>query len=175
MLDPSQTAEFVRLWTFHGQSIYAYLLALASNYADADEIYQEVGMTLWEKFEQFEPGTSFQAWARQVAFNKVRSFRQLRRHGTVLCSPEFLEAIERTVAEDAAALDAQHKALADCFNRLPSRHRELIEQRYQPGATPSSVASRTGRSVKAIYEALRRIHNVLFDCIHKATLGEETP
>ena len=79
MLDPPQNAEFVRLWTLHGQRVYAYLLTLTSNRADADEIFQEVGITLWEKFDQFESGTSFQAWARRVALNKVRSFRQLRR------------------------------------------------------------------------------------------------
>ena len=172
MLDPSQTAEYVRLWTLHGQRIYAYLVTLTTNDADAEEIYQEVGMTLWEKFDQFTPGSNFQAWARQIALNKVRSFRQLRRHATMLCSPEFLDAIDQTIAEDAGTLDAQHKALADCFNKLSPKHQDLIEQRYQPGATPSSVAGKTGRSVKAIYEALRRIHNALFDCVLKATLGE---
>jgi DNA-directed RNA polymerase specialized sigma24 family protein len=71
MPDSLQTAEFVRLWTLHGQRIYAYLLALSSNYADADEIYQEVGMTLWQKFDQYTPETNFHAWARQVALYKV--------------------------------------------------------------------------------------------------------
>ena len=175
MLDPSQTAQFVRLWTLHGQRVYAYLLTLAPNDADADEIYQEVGITLWEKFDQFTPGTNFQAWARRVALNKVRSFRQLRRHQTVLCSPEFLEAIDETITEEANTLDAQHRALADCFEKLPAKHKDLIERRYQPGATPTSVAGQTGRSVKAIYEALRRIHNVLFDCVRKATVGEGIP
>ncbi|MBN1910394.1 MAG: hypothetical protein JW818_11685 [Pirellulales bacterium] len=74
------TTEFVRLWTSYGQRIYGYVLALTSNYADADEIYQEVGMTLWEKFDQFTPGTSFQAWARQVALYKVRNFQRLQHH-----------------------------------------------------------------------------------------------
>jgi RNA polymerase sigma-70 factor (ECF subfamily) len=129
-------------------------------------------MTLWEKFDQFTPGTNFLAWARRVALNKVRSFRQLRRHDTVLCSPEFLEVVEETIAEDAGMLDAQHKVLADCFNKLSPRHKDLIEQRYRPGATPSIIASQTGRSVKAVYEALRRIHNALFDCVRQATLGE---
>ncbi|MBN2217335.1 MAG: sigma-70 family RNA polymerase sigma factor [Pirellulales bacterium] len=173
MPESPPTAEFVRLWTLHGQSIYAYLLTLTSNDADADEIYQEVGVTLWEKFDQYMPGTNFQAWARRVALNKVRSFRQLRRHGTVLCSPEFLDAINETVIEESPSLDAQYKALADCFNKLPPKHKDLIERRYQLGATPASVAGQLGRSVKAIYEALRRIHNSLFDCVRKATLGEE--
>ena len=172
MLDTSLTAEFVRLWTLHGQAVYAYLVALSSNHADADEIYQEVGMTLWEKFEQFTPGTNFEAWARRVAFNKVRSFRQLRRHDTTLCSPEFLEAINQTIAEDIDTLDARRQVYVDCFNKLPDRHKDLIERRYQPGATPKSVAKEIGRKVDAVYQALSRIHNALFDCVRKSTVKE---
>lgn len=172
MLDSSQTAEFVWLWTLHGRSVYAYLLTLTSNDADADEMYQDVGMTLWEKFDQFTPGTSFRARARQIALYKVRNFRRLRRHGTILCSPEFFDSIERVMAKKADVVEAQHTILADCLGKLPPKHKDLIDQRYQPGATPSSVAQQTGRSVKAIYEALRRIQRVLFDCVHKTSLGK---
>lgn len=159
----------------HGQRIYAYLLTLASNRADADEIYQDVGMTLWEKFDQFAPGTNFQAWARQVAFNKIRTFRRQRYHQTVLCSPEFLDAVDQTVAEDGELLDAQYRAWSDCFNRLPARHRDLLESRYRSGETPKNLALRTGRSLDSVYQALSRIHRALFDCVRRVTLGEGTP
>ena len=172
MHNPPQKSEFVRLWALHGQRIYAHLLTLTSNDADADEIYQDVAMTLWEKFEQFTLGTDFMAWARQVALYKVRNFRRLRHHKTILCSPEFFDAVDKMAAKDAEALDDQRKVLATCFSKLPQRHRDLIKQRYQPGATPQSVAVHTGRSVKAIYEALRRIHRTLFDCVRKTSLGE---
>ena len=175
MLDPAQNAEFIRLWTQYGQRVYAYLLTLASNRSDAEEIYQEVAMTLWEKFDQFTPGSSFQAWARRVAFNKVGSYRQLRRHDTILCSPEFLDAMDQTVVDDLDLLDAQHRVFADCFDKLPPRQKELIERRYQPGATPKTVAAQVGRKVTAVYQALYRIHNALFECVRKATLGEGTP
>ena len=174
MLDSDQSAEFVRLWTMHGQRIYAYLLALSSNYADADEIYQEVGMTLWQKFDEYTPGTNFHAWARQVALNKVRNFRLLRRHDTTLCSPELLDAIDQTVDRTIETLDAQHKAFADCFDKLSPKNKDLIERRYQPGASPRTVAEQVGRNVNSIYQALARIHNSLFDCVRKATPGGET-
>ena len=172
MIESPRSAEFIRLWMLHGQRVYGYLLTLASNYTDADELYQDVGMTLWEKFDEFTPGTSFEAWARQVALNKVRNFRKLRRHGTVLCSPEFLDTIHERFTEQAETLNAQHTVFADCFNKLPRKQKDLITQRYEPGATPKSVASQTGRSLAAVYQALRRIHNSLFDCVRKATLGE---
>jgi len=156
----------------HGQRIYGYVLALTSNYADADEIYQEVGMTLWEKFDQFTPGTSFQAWARQVALYKVRNFQRLQRHETMLCSPAFLDIVAQRTAEQEETLDLQYRAFADCYAKLPPKHKELVEQRYRPGATPRSVAAETGRNLKAVYQALDRIHNALFDCVQKAAFGK---
>lgn len=175
MVESSEKSEFVRLWMLYGQRVYAHVLTLTSNDADADEIYQDVGMTLWKKFDQFAPGTNFLAWARQVALYKVQNFRRLQRHKTILCSPEFLDAVDRTTSRDAELLEDQRKALAECFNKLPQRHKDLIEQRYQSGATPGSVANETGRTVKAVYEALRRIHRTLFDCVRKTSLGESIP
>jgi RNA polymerase sigma-70 factor (ECF subfamily) len=168
-----QKSEFVRLWAMHGQRVYAHLLTLTSNDADADEIYQDVAMTLWTKFDQYAAGTDFLAWARRVALNKVRNFRRLRHHKTVLCSPEFLEAVDRATASDAETLESQRRALANCFSRLSPRQKDLLRQRYRPGATPQSVASQTGRNVKSVYEALRRIHRTLLVCVRKtASLGE---
>ena len=93
----------------------------------------------------------------------------------MLCSPEFLDSVDRMIADRAETLDAQHQALADCFDRLPPRHKDLIERRYRPGATPKSVADQIGQSLVAVYKALSRIHNALFDCVHKATAGEGIP
>jgi RNA polymerase sigma-70 factor (ECF subfamily) len=147
-------------------------MMLTSNQADTDEIYQDVGMTLWKNFDQFTPGTNFQAWARKIAFNRVRNFRRLHHHKTVLCSPRFLETIDQRIAKKSPSLDAQHDALVKCFNKLPERQRALIDERYQPGATPASVARKMGRNVKSVYQALWRIHNSLLDCVRKATLEE---
>jgi RNA polymerase sigma-70 factor (ECF subfamily) len=92
----------------------------------------------------------------------------------MLCSPELLDAIDQTVDKSIDTLDAQHKVFAECFSKLSARNKDLIERRYQPGATPRTVAEQIGRNVNAVYQALARIHNSLFDCVRKATLGRET-
>ncbi|MBN2215975.1 MAG: sigma-70 family RNA polymerase sigma factor [Pirellulales bacterium] len=152
--------------------MYAYILSLVANRADADELFQDVSMTLWTKFDQFAPGTCFRAWACQVAFNKVRTFQQLRRHKTLLCTEEALEMVDRVVLEGAGKLDVQHDALAHCLDKLHPRDRDLIERRYQQDAPPKTVAQQVGRSVTAVYKALTRIHNALFDCIQRTTATE---
>jgi RNA polymerase sigma-70 factor (ECF subfamily) len=172
MSDSLRNREFVQLWTAHGQRVYAYILTLLPNRADADDIFQETGTTLWERFDQFEPGTNFRAWACRTAWNKVRNFRQLRRHGVVLLSNESLDRLSQTIFSRSAELDGQHAVLADCYAKLSGRDRELIDLRYQPGVTVRKMAEQLGRSVDALYKQLARIHQTLFDCIRGLNDGE---
>ena len=83
-----------------------------------------------------------------------------------------LEIVDRLTTERSEALDKQYRALADCLGKLHPRDRDLIERRYRVGATPKSVGQQVGRSVAAVYKALSRIHDALFDCIQKATAME---
>jgi RNA polymerase sigma-70 factor (ECF subfamily) len=167
-----KTENYVRLWTTHGQQVYAYILSLVANRADAEELFQDVSMTLWVKFDDFVPGTDFRAWACRVAFNKVLTFRQLRRHRTLLWTSDALEMVDQVIAAGTDKLDAQRDALANCLDKLPPRDRDLIERRYQQDAPPKAVAEQIGRSASAVYKALTRIHDVLFDCVRRATATE---
>ncbi len=173
MSKSSKTQEYVRLWTTYGQRVYAYILSLVANRADADEVFQEVSMTVWMKFDQFELGSNFRAWAYRIALNKVREFQRARRYLPVFLDSDLLEIVDRLTTERSEALDNQYRALADCLGKLHPRDRDLIERRYRVGATPKSVSQQVGRSVAAVYKALSRIHDALFDCMRRATVMEE--
>ena len=70
--DPSQ--DFVALFLAHQARIYAFIVTLLGNRSDADDVLQETGITLFQKFSTFQPGTDFLAWACRVAKNKVMDF-----------------------------------------------------------------------------------------------------
>jgi RNA polymerase sigma-70 factor, ECF subfamily len=175
MADDQRNREFVRLWTAHGQRVHAYIFTLLPNRADADELFQETGTLLWEKFDQFQLGSDFRAWACRVAWNKVRNFRQLRRHRVVLLSNESLDLLDETATARSDELDRQHRLLADCYAQLTTTDQELIDLRYTPGATVQLVAQQVGRSVEAIYKALARIRRLLFNCLQRTVDEEHKP
>jgi RNA polymerase sigma-70 factor (ECF subfamily) len=173
MSHPSATDDFVRLWTQHAQRVFAYLLTLVPNRADAEELLQETSMVLWEKFSEFQPGSDFRAWACRVAFNKVRNFRQKQTHALVHLNDQLLELINQQTSRDSEVLDWQYRALADCYAKLRPVDQELIALRYRAGATTRGVAQQVGRSSDAVYKSLTRIHATLFDCIREATDEED--
>lgn len=166
------TRDFVGLWTAHARQVYAYILTLVANWADAEDIFQETSTTLWEKFDEFQLGSDFTAWACRTAYFKTLSHGK-QQGKAVGVSPEFLAAVSEEVERMSEQLDAQHFALADCLERLTPRDRNLIDLRYSPQGNVKAVADQVGRSVPAIYKALQRIHQTLFECIQRKLAAEE--
>lgn len=168
----SDLEEFVCLFTRYQRKVYWYIFALLHDYHDTEEVFQETALVLWQKFSTFQPGTSFVAWACRIAHNKVLRYRDKHRRDVPCFTSLFMEEVapELLAVIDVSATDLLHERLADCFARLDARDRDLIERRYKPGATTKRVAGEVGRSVDAVYKALSRIHQALFECMTTSLL-----
>jgi RNA polymerase sigma-70 factor (ECF subfamily) len=158
--------DFIRLWTAASRRVHAYILTLVLNWADAEDLLQEVGVTAWEKFRDFEPGGDFVAWACGIARNKVLNFNQQAGRRLVISS-DLMEQIEDMVRSESSRLERQHDALQQCLDRLPEADRQLLRLRYMPGVPIKLLAEETGRSVDAIYKSLQRIYARLSECISR--------
>jgi RNA polymerase sigma-70 factor (ECF subfamily) len=161
-----QPAEFVALWSEHSRAVYAYIYALVFNSNDADDIFQETSLTLFEKFADFEPGTNFAAWAYRVAYLKVLQFLERRRLPEHV-DEHFLAAIEEGARGASTLGEPRFAALRHCLAKLSAKDHRLIQLRYQRGATVKSVAEKFGRSAPVIYKSLARLHNMLLECIRR--------
>jgi RNA polymerase sigma-70 factor (ECF subfamily) len=163
--------EFVALWTAHSRGVYAYILSLVGNWADAEDIFQETSTTLWEKIGEFQPDKDFGAWARGIAHFKALSHWQARRHLEHF-DEHFFASLQADYEEIGGELETSFVALQDCLKKLSVRDRALIETRYHGNRTPKQVADKVGRTVVSIYKALRRIHESLFECIQRQLARE---
>lgn len=164
--------EFVRLFTAHQRPIYLYIRSLVTNAADVDEIWGETNLVLWQRFANFEPGTSFLAWAQRIAYNKVLNYRTHRRP-PVQFSPEFLDRLAATAQRVSSRHEAYLDAVTRCTGKLSLKDQELVQRRYGTGANCQSVAETLGRSVHAIYKALTRIRAQLLDCVRREMAKED--
>lgn len=165
--------DFVLLFTKDARWIFSYILMLVPNKADAKEVFQETSLTLWQKFGEFVAGTSFRSWALSVAHYKVLHYRAKRKSSPLLLDDAALEAVRGTAAAMADRLDDLHYALELCRDKLSGEDRYVLDRRYAPEATTQSVADELGRSPRAIYRALDRIHQALYECIRREMAREE--
>lgn len=164
-----QSRMFLRLYARHEQEIYAYILALVPNWADADEIMQDTCVRLWEQFERFEPGTSFVAWARTIARFLVLAFRKRTGRERVHFSQAFIESLAAEVESQRGVELAQQRkaALMACVDELPGRNRDLLLRVYGQGGSIKSIAEALGRPLQGTYQAISRIRKALYDCINR--------
>jgi RNA polymerase sigma-70 factor (ECF subfamily) len=165
---------FLRLFLQNERRLYAYILTLLPNRADADDLLQDASLVMWDKFDERHPPDDFTAWACRVAYFKVLDFYKKTHRSRVRFSQAMVERVADTAVEHAAVLqlDARREALAGCIEKLSPRDRDLLTRRLAEGATTQSTAAQVGRSVEAVYKAMAKIRQALFDCVTR-TLAQE--
>lgn len=167
------SAEFIALLTGSQRKLYAFIISLVRNPADADDILQESNMVMWRKCGDFEPGTSFDAWAFTIARFQVMAFRKKKYRSRLHFDDELVELLATDAAEEFSGNpDPRRIALSSCLQRLKPEQRQMIAERYEPGGCVNDMAKKQGRSPKAVSEALRRIRKSLMTCIETKVAKE---
>jgi RNA polymerase sigma-70 factor (ECF subfamily) len=165
---------FLRSFLQNERRLYAYILTLLPNRADADDLLQEVSLLMWDKFDERQPPNDFAAWGCRIAYFKILDFYKKSQRSRVRFSQPMLERVAETAVEQAATLqlDERREALAGCIEKLTAKDRDLLSRRFGEGATTQSTATQVGRSVDAVYKAMAKIRQVLFDCVSKSLAQE---
>lgn len=160
----SSYGEFLSLFSRHSRRIYGFIRILVIDANDANDVYQNTAMCLWQKFDNFSPGTSFFAWACQVAQREVLKFRhQKSRHRHF--PEELVDLLAANFRSRLDELDRREESLAECMKQLRGEDRVLLEQRYANDRKPMEIAAAQSRSVHSVYRALSKIHDQLLRCI----------
>jgi RNA polymerase sigma-70 factor (ECF subfamily) len=161
-------AEFVRLLTQNSSLLFGFILSLAVNRADAEDIFQNTSVILWEKFDSFERGTNFLSWASRVAYFEALAHR--RKAGRVLTLSDA--AWDALAADALAAVDDPtdwQESLAECLAKLNPDDRRILGQKYFKQQSVAEIAESSSRSVHAVYRALTRAHDQLLRCMRRST------
>ena len=165
--------EFVYQLTDWQKRLFGYLTTLLGSLDDARDVLQETNLVLWQKMNEFEPGTSFGAWARKVAYFQALAFIRDRKRDKHLLNDALLE---KFAAEETEVSSEEEKeiALRDCLANLPDKHRTLISKRYRDQKSVKQLAAESGKKESATKTMLMRIRQSLLTCI-ESKLKEVAP
>lgn len=75
-VEARRVEQFMALYSSHQRRLYLYTTTLLPAASDADDIFQEANLVLWQKFDQYEDGTNFFAWACKIIRYKVLQHRE---------------------------------------------------------------------------------------------------
>ena len=166
--------EFIQLFTQAQRPLYLSILSQLGKVQAAEEVLQETNLIIWAKSSQFETGTNFLAWARQIAHFEVMKWRQRKSREKLMFSDEFINTVAQQVSSTSEEFAMRQRALEDCLNKLSEQDRELIELRYQPGNSGKELAEALGRPANSVYQSLGRIRKALLECVQRKVSAEVT-
>lgn len=160
--------EVQRLFLRHGGVLRGFILGLLPDANRAEDVFQELFLTVTRKAADFRPGSNFLAWARSIARLKVLEHVRAAQGGPRLLGPEALDALAAAAEEAEAAWDDRREALARCLEQLAPRARQILELRYSDDfLPPPAIAARLSWTVGAVHVALSRARKFLQECTRR--------
>lgn len=158
---------FFRLYNTVQQMLYSYLLAIVHNHSDAEDLLQETAVVLWDKFDKYQEGTSFDRWAMKIASNNALNFMRKNRNTKRFFHEAFYEMVSQQAQEDSDSIAERSEAFHFCLNKLPENCRELLSMRYQKDVSIKHISQLTGRSANGLYQSFSRIISAVRECMDK--------
>ena len=165
--------EFLRLFLKHQEELRAFIGSLVRDYHLRDDILQETALVLWKKFDEYDPGRPFGAWARGVTAHKImQSFDRIKRC-PLQFSPNATQAILMACQDTRQDFSEERAALQKCLGSLPDRSRNLIAMRYEQGLKLKEIAEQTSSTLDAVHKTLSRIRQLLRKCVEERIALEQ--
>jgi RNA polymerase sigma-70 factor, ECF subfamily len=132
----------------HGAALLGFLERMAGDRHRAEELFQDVFLTVWVKRHQYQQGRPFKPWLYAIAANKCHETARRRKLSSVEYeddtpwspiandpSPE-----ETLVAVETAAL------VGAAVTRLPAQQRAVVLLRIWEGMSYAEIAEAVGRT-----------------------------
>lgn len=177
---PMESSELARQFVQHRDLLYGYILALTRDYNLAEDILQDVGVSILTEAKRGMGPEAFIPWARGVARHRVADqYRRLatrRRHE--IHFEGFADAVDLAFAEHAPAPeDNQHQLtlLRECLDGLTAQVRTIIDLRYSGRRSIDEIAASLSWTPASIKVALSRARRTLADCVSRKLRREEAP
>ena len=169
----SREEIFAELYSRNQQRLMGYVVGLVRNMTDAQDILQQTAITAWRKFDDFDPETDFVRWVIAIARFETLNFVKYRRRSKVFFDQSLMEQLGEQMCEgDAELAESRSRALAVCLKKLPPSDGKLIECRYTFGLGSNQMSEIFERSQSSICNSLRRIREVLLQCIKRQLATE---
>lgn len=151
-------AAFAQIFDFYAPRLKGFVMRTGVPSAQAEDIVQEVLLTVWRKADQFDPERAqVSAWIYQIARN--RQIDVLRKENRVM--PEELsdelkgEGASEEDASQILAMDQEAETLRRALAELKPGQREMVEKAYLGELSHSEIQAETGLPLGTIKSRIR--------------------
>lgn len=157
--------SFEELLGRYNNKVYSLATRLTRNPEDAEEVLQDVFITVHRKIDSFEGKSSFSSWLYRVTANAAfMKLRKRRQHQSVsledlLGQPQLVNALrtsENTYVDAQSIRNEMLTALELAISKLPDEYRPVFILRDVDGLTSKEVGKILDLTVPAVKSRLHR-------------------
>jgi len=164
-------AAFRDLYARFAQASFGYLLRLAGRRATAEDLHQEVWLSIARHAARLAPDTDFAAWIFTVARNR---FVSSRRRADVTAPGSDAGALAEIASGASPADDPGCRDLERALASLPEMHREVLLLVGVEGLDVNQAAAVLGIRPDAARQRLARARAALAEALGDADAAPET-
>lgn len=153
-MESNKTTDFEQLVTEYKSTVYSVCFMFVETRAEADDLFQEVLIHLWEGFSNFRGEASLRSWVYRVSMNTCISYKRKKKIKTTPLD------IEPDILEGDSFESRQTLQLHQRISKLEPIDRALVLL-WLENLQYDEIAAITGISPKAVGVRLVRIKEKL--------------
>ncbi len=166
---------FTRLFDFFVPRINAYLQQIGTERSTAEEITQDVMVTLWLKADLFDPSKAAAAtWLYRIARNR-RVDRQRRERLSFRDTADYVQDLIDTQSdgpETIADVQGRDDGVRIAMQALPQDQRALVEMAFFDGLSHAQIAALTGVPLGTVKSRIRLAFSRLRRLLERQGIAE---
>ncbi|WP_315823713.1 sigma-70 family RNA polymerase sigma factor [Paraflavitalea speifideaquila] len=160
-------AHFDRLYYQYHQAVYANIYKLVSDAQNAEDILQEVFLSLWENRQQLDL-EKVAGWLFVVSYNKAATYlkRKLKESTVFVAENSSTEHVVAPEAPDEQLYQLRLLIVEEAIDRLPARKKEVFRLCRFEGKSHDEVAVQLGISVLSVKDYLKQSTQFIRQYVH---------
>ena len=162
--------EFLR----NAPAIRNFLHSLQPEFAEAEDLFQDIFLVVTDKARHYKEGTNFLGWVFTIARFKIIERNRKTQRRQKLLSSEVAEVLLKDAPEvQSELLQIKINAMQNCMKILAPNARAIVNMRYFENLKPSEIAKKMNMEVNKIYLVLTRSRSLLRKCVSNQITGKD--
>ena len=158
-------AAFATLFNYFGPRVKSFLMSRRLDPQTADELAQEVMLTIWRKAHQYHPDkASVSTWVYTIARNRMIDDRRVAARHARLDTNDPSQAQPTPATPEEELLRASEASIvASALRSLPQSQEEIMRLSFMDGQSHHEIAEQMGLPLGTVKSRIRLARQRLAD------------
>ena len=147
------------------KQVYNTAFGIVGNREDAQDITQDVFLTIWNKIGQFKFRSKFSTWIYQIAKNQSLNLKNLKKRrqtdATEIDDSQTWVPVDEQTPETTLLVNEQQKLLLRALDNLKEKHRTILVLREMEALPYDDISEVLGCSIGRVKSRLHEARMAL--------------